>query len=82
MKLPNRDVLFLVKDEFKDDELIKIELEWIHHLLMSFETSVNVCKVHEIHDLNRYKKISRHSGVEKVLYSEKINPFVFVFNKN
>jgi len=82
MKLPNRDVLYLVKDEFKDDELIKIELEWIHHLLMTYETSAHICRVHEVHDLNRYKKITRSAKVEKVLYSEKVAPFVFVFNKN
>lgn len=82
MKLPNRDVLFLVKDERRDDDNIKRELEWIHHLLMSFETATNVCQVHEVHDLNRYKKVTKHAGVEKVLYSEKTIPFVFIFNKN
>ena len=82
MKLPNRDVLFLVKDESKEDDVIKRELEWIHQLLMTYESATNVCRVHEIHDLNRYRNITAYKGVEKVLYSDKSNPFVFVFNKN
>lgn len=82
MKAPNRDMLVLVKDEFLDSDLIKVELERIHQLLISFETFDNVCMAHEVMDLNRFKKIRNADGVRKVMMERQTKPFVFISNKN
>jgi ERCC4-type nuclease len=82
MKAPNRDMLVLVKDEFLDSDLIKVELERIHQLLISFETFENVCKAHEVFDLNRYKKIKKADGVRKVMMERQTKAFVFISNNN
>lgn len=82
MKVPNRDMLVLVKDEFLNDASIQLELEKINRLLVSFETSENLCAAHEVFDLNSYKKVSKKAKVQKILNTEELKPFLFIINKN
>jgi hypothetical protein len=82
MKMPNRDLLVLVKDEFLGPESMETELERINKLLMSFETVDNLCVAHEIFDMNRYKMLRKLNAVRKVVEQKQLKPFVFVINKN
>lgn len=82
MKVPNRDMLVLVKDEFLSDDSIQIELERINRLLVSFETLENLCKAHEVFDLNRYKRITKTMQVKKIFNASEVKPFIFIINKN
>ena len=47
MKMPNRDLLVLVKDEFRNQESMEVEVEQLNRLLMGFETIENFCTAHE-----------------------------------
>ncbi len=82
MRPPNRDMLVLVKDDFMDADLIKVELERIHKLLQEFETLDTVSKAHEVYDLNRFKKIRDTNGVERFMRERKLKPFIFISNNN
>lgn len=82
MRSPNRDLLVLVKDEFLSSHAMELELERIHQLLVSFETAENLCRAHEVFDMNRYKKISKLQAIQNVMRERVLKPFVFVINKN
>jgi hypothetical protein len=82
MKVPNRDMLVLVKDEFLSDDSIQHELEKINRLLVSFETSENLCAAHEVFDLNSYKKVTKIFKLQQILNTEELKPFMFIINKN
>ena len=72
MKLSNRDLLVLVKDEYCSREAMEVELQQLNQLLVDFETIENFCKAHEVFDLNKYKIISR----------KETKAFIFISNKN
>ena len=82
MRAPNRDLLVLVKDEFLSSTSMEVELERIHQLLVSFETPGNLCKAHEVFDMNRYKRITSIAKVQKIMIEKELKAFVFVINKN
>lgn len=82
MKMPNRDLLVLVKDEFLRPGSMETELERINRLLMSFETVDNLCTAHEVFDLNRYKILRAAHAIRAVVNHKELKPFVFLINKN
>lgn len=82
MKMPNRDLLVLMKDEGLDKDAMENELEQLNQLLLFFETMDNICMAHEIFDLNKYKIIHRPHVIQKVINQPEVKPFVFIFNKN
>lgn len=82
MKLSNRDLLVLVKDEYYTREAMEIELQQLNRLLIDFETIENFCAAHEVFDMNRYKIISRPKALEKIISRKETKAFVFISNKN
>ena len=72
MKMPNRDLLVLVKDEFLNKEEIEFR----------FETMDNFCLAHEAFDLNRYKVLHSFKTIQKLINQKEQKPFVFICNKN
>lgn len=82
MKMPNRDLLVLVKDEFLGAGSMETELERINKLLMSFETVENLCKAHEVFDMNRYKMLRKINAIRRVVEQKQLKAFVFIINKN
>ena len=82
MKMPNRDLLVLVKDEFLNKEEIEFEVEQLHSLLFRFETMDNFCVAHEAFDLNRYKVLHSFKTIQKLINQKEPKPFVFICNKN
>jgi hypothetical protein len=82
MRATNRDLLVLVKDELLSPASMEMELERIHKLLVGFETPDNLSLVHEVFDMNRYKRLSFPHSIQKVMNVKEIKPFVFIINKN
>lgn len=82
MKVPNRDLLVLVKDEFRNQQSMENELEQLNKLLISYETMDSFCIAHEVFDLNKFKIIRSASMLRKVGRKKELNPFIFIYNKN
>lgn len=82
MKQPHRDLLVLIKDESHIPHSMDEEVEMLHEMLYHVETIDNLCTASEIIDLNKFKIISRHSVITKVLKQGNLKPFQFVNNKN
>ena len=82
MKIPNRDLLVLVKDEHYSREAMESELEQLNRLLLNFETPENICTAHEVFDMNRYKVIRKMSQLQKIIDQPEVKSFVFICNKN
>ena len=82
MKMPNRDLLVLVKDEFLGAGSMETELERINKLLMSFETVENLCKALDVFDMNRYKMLRKINAIRRVVEQKQLKAFVFIINKN
>jgi hypothetical protein len=80
MKMPNRDLLVLLKSEFMSQKAIEKEVEYINDMLRKTESDEQFCKAHELVDRNR---ITSHSKriLKAIRYTE-LKPFRFLINKN
>lgn len=80
MKMPNRDLLVLLKSEFMSQQAIEHEVECLNDMLRRSESDEQFCIAHELIDRNRItskpKKILR-----AVRYTE-LKQFRFLINKN
>jgi hypothetical protein len=82
MKNANRDLLVLLKDDTIDQQLIGAQLAQLNRLLIQLETEDNLCKAHELIDVNRYEIVQKNSKMIKLLKQDKLKPFQFLLNKN
>ena len=82
MKTKNRDLLVLLKDDFRTEQAIENELERLNELLLRTETILNFCVANEILDFNRYKVYQEYNKMVKVLSQDRLKPFQFICNKN
>jgi hypothetical protein len=82
MKTKNRDLLVLLKDDFRTEQAIENELERLNELLLRTETIINFCVANEILDFNRYKIYQDYNKIVKVVSQNKLKPFQFICNKN
>lgn len=82
MKMPNRDILVLVKEDDLNEDAIEFELEQLNNLLLNFETIDNLCVAHEIADLNRYRIHVQPKQIRPVMSNKELKPFIFIINKN
>jgi hypothetical protein len=82
MKVPNRDLLVLVKDEYMNEQAIEQEVEKLNEILYNTESIENFCVAHEVVDMNRYKILVKNHQVRKVIQQRILKPFEFLFNKN
>ncbi len=82
MKTRNRDLLVLLKDEFRNEQAIENELERLNELLHFIETVDNYCIAYEIVDINKYKIYNQRKKIIQVINQEKLKPFQFICNKN
>lgn len=78
----NRDLLVLIKDEFKNEQAIENELEQLNELLHTTETMDNYCIAYEVIDLNKYKIFNQYKKIVQVLSQKQLKPFQFICNKN
>lgn len=82
MKTGNRDLLVLLKDEFRNEKAIENELEKLNKLLHCTETMDNYCIAYEVIDINKYKIYHQRKKIIEVLNQEMLKPFQFICNKN
>jgi hypothetical protein len=53
MKMPNRDLLVLLKSEFMSQRAIEHEVECLNVMLRTTESDDQFCKAHELVDRNK-----------------------------
>lgn len=82
MKTPNRDLLVLLKDEFRNETSMEYELEQLNEILFRIETMENFCTASEVFDLNKYQIIDDSKKLSRLLNKPELKPFQFIFNKN
>jgi hypothetical protein len=80
MKMPTRDLLVLLKNEFMSQKALDHEVECLNDILRTAESDEQFCVAHELVNRNRItvkpKKILR-----AIRYSE-LKAFRFLINKN
>ena len=81
MKLSNRDLLVMSKNNSTSKKEMDQEVEKLHQLLFIAESIENFCVANEIIDINSYKIIGNADKIQKLL-RKKLKPFQFVNNKN
>lgn len=82
MKTRNRDLLVLLKDEFRNEQAIENELEKLNEILHITETIDNYCIAYEVIDLVKYKIYHQRKKIIQVINQEKLKPFQFICTKN
>jgi hypothetical protein len=82
MKNANRDLLVLVKDAFSTQEEIQHELQQLNTLLLQYETIDSFCIAHEVFDMQKYRRVTNKTQLEKIIEKETLKPFIFLCNKN
>ncbi len=82
MKSRNRDLLVLLKDEFRNEQAIENELEKLNELLQITENMDTYFTAYEVIDLNKYKIFQQRKNIIRVLNQDKLKPFQFICNKN
>lgn len=80
MKMPNRDLLVLLKSEFMSQQAIEQEVEYLNDLLRSTESDEQFCRAHELVDRNRITPKPKRI-LNAIRYTE-LKPFRFLINKN
>lgn len=77
----DRDLVVLVGEKIFTEQELHEHIQHISAILSKVESMDNFCIANEIIDLNRYKLINRPFRIKQIV-SEKLKPFVFIFNKN
>ncbi|HTN37665.1 MAG TPA: hypothetical protein VL053_11365 [Arachidicoccus sp.] len=78
---PNRDLIILSRYAQTGGAAFEEEVRAIHHMLYHVEGTDRYCRAHEVIDVNHYRIIQKDYLVRKII-SDRIKPFVFLFNKN
>jgi hypothetical protein len=82
MKHPNRDLLYCLRNDYANEQIIEREVAWLHGMLRSVEDMNNFCLAHEVIDLNRYRISTKAAFIKRLAYHEISEKFLFLFNKN
>jgi hypothetical protein len=77
-----RDLLVLSNKISLTPQQLEKELQSLHELLYSIETSNHFCTANEVINLNNYKIITKPRLIEKSVREAEKKPFIFIFNKN
>lgn len=80
MKMPNRDLLVLLKSEFMSQQAIEQEVECLNDMLRLTESDEQFCIAHELVDRNRIT--SRFKKILKAIRFTELKQFRFLINKN
>ncbi|MBC7947511.1 MAG: hypothetical protein H7Y42_06500 [Chitinophagaceae bacterium] len=80
MRIPNRDLLVLLRNEFASQQAIENEVECINHILVQAEAADRFCQAHELVDRNRITSKSRK--ILRAIRVSELKPFCFLINKN
>lgn len=80
MKMPNRDLLVLLKSEFMSQQAIEQEVEYLNDMLRRTESDDQFCIAHELVDRNRIT--SNPKKILKAIRFTELKQFRFLINKN
>lgn len=80
MKMPNRDLLVLLKNEFMSQQAIDHEVECLNDMLHQAESEEQFCIAHELVDRNSIT--SKAKKILKAVRFSELKPFRFLINKN
>ncbi len=80
MKMPNRDLLVLLKSEFMSQQAIEQEVECLNDMLRRTESDDQFCIAHELVDRNRITSNPRR--ILKAIRFTELKQFRFLINKN
>jgi len=80
MKIPNRNLLMLLKNQFMSDQAIEREVECLNEILLKTESPEHFCQAHELVDRNRIT--SKTKRILLVIRFDKLKPFRFLICKN
>ncbi|MBL7738312.1 MAG: hypothetical protein JNK14_03780 [Chitinophagaceae bacterium] len=80
MRIPNRDLLVLLKDEYASQQAIEQEVESINDMLVQAESPECFCRVHELVVRNRIT--SKPQKILRAIRYTELRPFRFLINKN
>lgn len=80
MKLPTRDLLVLLKNEFMSQRAIDHEVECLNDILLTTESDEQFCIAHELVTRNRIT--SKPKKIMNAIRFVELRPFRFLLNKN
>jgi hypothetical protein len=80
MKMPNRDLLVLLKSEFMSQKAIELEVEYLNDMLRCTESDEQFCTAHELVDRNHIT--SNPKKLLKAIRYTELKQFRFLINKN
>jgi hypothetical protein len=80
MKIPNRDLLVLLKNEFSSEQAIEHEVRLINHILVKAESPEQFCIAHEL--VTRHRITSKPKKILQAIRVAELKPFRFLINKN
>jgi hypothetical protein len=80
MKIPNRDLLVLLKNEFASEKAIEHEVKRINHILVQAESPEQFCIAHEL--VTRRCITSKPKKILRAIRLVELKPFQFLINKN
>ena len=80
MKMPNRDLLVLLKSEFMSQQAIEQEVECLNDMLRCTESDEQFCLAHELVDRNHITSNSKK--ILKAVRFTELKQFRFLINKN
>ena len=80
MKMPNRDLLVLLKSEFMSQQAIEQQVECLNDMLRRTESDEQFCIAHEL--VNRNRITSNPKKILKAIRFSELRQFRFLINKN
>jgi hypothetical protein len=80
MKIPNRNLLMLLKNQFMSDQAIEHEVECLNEILLKTESPEHFCIAHEL--VNRNRVTSKPKKILRAIRFAELKPFRFLINKN
>ncbi|MBL7742650.1 MAG: hypothetical protein JNN00_04160 [Chitinophagaceae bacterium] len=80
MRIPSRDLLVLLKDEYASQRAIEQEVESINDMLMQAESPEQFCRAHEL--VVRTGITSKSKKILQAIRYTELKPFRFLINKN
>ena len=81
MKKFNRELLVLLTENSSKEE-IEQEVELLHDILFNFEQIDKLIVAHDLIDINRRRISTSGKKLKTVFKTQKLKPFVFLFNLN
>ena len=82
MNNSNRDLLVLFNQELMTPQAIEHEVELLHGILYTVESTDNIVAAHEVIDINKYKIFNDPQQLRVIIRQRELKPFTFLNCKN